>query len=253
MTVKSARPEPLQEVNPIRRTSLSDKIIEQIIDLISRNILRPGEKLPSEKDLCKRFGVGRATLREALRSLAVMGILEGRVGEGTFVSHNNQRYLERNLQWGLLLDRKKVEDLLETRLMLETQTAFSAAHKATPANLKAMEETIKGMESSMDQPEQYLRFDLEFHLLVAQATQNTILYHLVSMTRGYLQAWIKKSLVSPPSGDENLNRAQSSIQEHRGILRALSSRQGEQAREAMKAHILSSSADLHEHLEQSSS
>lgn len=253
MTIKSARPEPLQEVNPIRRTSLSDKIIEQIIALISRNILRPGERLPSEKDLCKRFGVGRATLREALRSLAVMGILEGRVGEGTFVSHNNQRYLERNLQWGLLLDPKKVEDLLETRLMLETQTAFSAAHKATPANLKEMEETIKGMESSMDQPEQYLRFDLEFHLLVAQATQNTILYHLVSMTRGYLQAWIKESLVSPPSGAENLNRAQSSIQEHRGILRALSSHQGEQAREAMKAHILSSSADLHEHLEQSSS
>ena len=252
MTVKSARPEPLQEVSPIRRTSLSDKIIEQIIDLISRNVLQPGERLPSEKDLCKRFGVGRATLREALRSLAVMGILDGRVGEGTFVSHNNQRYLERNLQWGLLLDPKKVEDLLETRLMLETQTAFSAARKATPANLEAMEATIQGMENSVDRPEQYLRFDLEFHLLVAQATQNTILHHLVSMTRGYLQAWIKESLVSPPSGPQDRHRAQSSIREHRAILEALKSGRAEEARQAMKAHILSSSADLHQHLEQTS-
>ena len=252
MTVKSTRPEPLQEVTPIRRMSLSDKIIEQIIDLISRNVLQPGERLPSEKDLCKRFEVGRATVREALRSLAVMGILDGRVGEGTFVSHNNQRYLERNLQWGLLLDRKKVEDLLETRLMLETQTAFSAARQATPANLEAMEATIQGMENSVDRPEQYLRFDLEFHLVVAQATQNTILYHLVSMTRGYLQAWIEESLVSPPSSPEDRHRAESSIREHRDILRALRAGQAEQARQAMKAHILSSSADLQQHLEQTS-
>ncbi len=252
MTVKSTRPEPLQEVTPIRRMSLSDKIIEQIIDLISRNVLQPGERLPSEKDLCKRFEVGRATVREALRSLAVMGILDGRVGEGTFVSHNNQRYLERNLQWGLLLDRKKVEDLLETRLMLETQTAFSAARQATPANLEAMEATIQGMENSVDRPEQYLRFDLDFHLVVAQATQNTILYHLVSMTRGYLQAWIEESLVSPPSSPEDRHRAESSIREHRDILRALRAGQAEQARQAMKAHILSSSADLQQHLEQTS-
>ena len=83
--------ESLDEVSPIRRTSLSDKIIEQIINLISRKVLKPGQRLPSEKDLCKRFGVGRTSIREALRSLAVMGILDGRVGEGTFVSKNNQR------------------------------------------------------------------------------------------------------------------------------------------------------------------
>jgi GntR family transcriptional repressor for pyruvate dehydrogenase complex len=252
MTVKATRREPLEEVSPIRRTSLSDKIIEQIIDLISRNVLQPGERLPSEKDLCKRFGVGRASLREALRSLAVMGILDGRVGEGTFVSHNNQRYLERNLQWGLLLDRKKVEDLLETRLMLESQTSFSAARKATEANLEAMEATIEGMENSVDRPEQYLRFDLDFHLLVAQATQNTILCNLLSMTRGYLQAWIKESLDSSPSGPKDRHRAESSIREHRAILQALRKGQAEQAREAMTAHILSSSADLHQHIEQKS-
>ena len=251
MTNNKLRPETLKEVSPIRRTSLSDKIIEQIIDLISRNILKPGEKLPSEKELCKQFGVGRTSLREALRSLAVMGILDGRVGEGTFVSHNNQRYLERNLQWGLLLDRKKVEDLLEIRLMLESQTARSAARKATTANLQAMEATILGMRESVDQPEKFLQFDLDFHLLVAQATQNSILYNLLSMTRGYLQQWIKESL-DDPSTLKARNRAESSIQEHQAILQTLWTRHAEKAQQAMTRHILSSSADLYNHIEQKS-
>ena len=72
-------------MRPVNRNSLSDAIVDQIIDLISRGVLKPGERLPSEKDLCLRFGVGRTTIREALRSMAVMGILDGRVGEGTFV------------------------------------------------------------------------------------------------------------------------------------------------------------------------
>ena len=101
----------LDQMQPIVRVSLSDKIIEQIVDLIARNVLKPGERLPSERELCKRFGVGRSSLREALRSLAVMGILEGKVGEGTYVSANNNKYLEKAWQWGLLLDPQKVQDL----------------------------------------------------------------------------------------------------------------------------------------------
>lgn len=246
---KSQNNESLDEVSPIIRTSLSDKIIEQIIDLISRKVLKPGQRLPSEKELCKRFGVGRTSIREALRSLAVVGILDGRVGEGTFVSKNNQRYFERNLHWGLLLDRKKVEDLIEIRLMLETQTAFSAAQKATQTNLESMQETILGMKVSIDKPSQYLEFDLKFHLLVAEATQNSILYHLVTMTRSYLQEWIKESLDDPSTVKARI-RAESSIQEHQEILEAITIHQAEKALKAMREHILSSSKDLHYHIEQ---
>jgi GntR family transcriptional regulator, transcriptional repressor for pyruvate dehydrogenase complex len=135
----------MEEMRPVIRTSLSDEIVEQIIDLISRDVLKPGERLPSERELCKKFGVGRTSLREALRSLAVMGILDGRVGEGTFVSTNNKKYLEKTLQWGLLLDRKKVEDLIETRLMLESQTAFLASQRATKQNLQEIGQTLRGM------------------------------------------------------------------------------------------------------------
>lgn len=232
----------MKEIKPDTRTSLSDGIVEQVVDLISRDVLKPGDRLPSERELCKRLGVGRSSLREALRSLAVMGIIDGRVGDGTFVSNSNKRYLEKTLQWGLLLDRKRVQDLIETRLMLESQTAFLAAQRVTPENIEAIEETLRGMEASIEQPEKYLEFDLQFHLTIARATQNSILYSLLSMIRGYLQEWIKGSLAESSTGEKT--RAELSLLEHQKILHALRNGEAVQAQQAMTEHILSSSVDL---------
>lgn len=239
----------LDQMQPIVRVSLSDKIIEQIVDLIARNVLKPGERLPSERELCKRFGVGRSSLREALRSLAVMGILEGKVGEGTYVSANNNKYLEKAWQWGLLLDPQKVQDLLETRLMLEAQTAFWAAQRVSAEELEQIEMTLAGMAAAIDRPETYLENDVNFHLLIAQATHNSMLNSLLTMTRGYLQEWIKRSLIEPEEG-ANQKRAESSLAEHKRIVGALHQGNADQAREAMEAHILSSSLDLQAHITQ---
>jgi len=230
-------------MRPVNRNSLSDAIVEQIIDLISRGVLKPGERLPSEKELCLRFGVGRTTIREGLRSMAVMGILDGRVGEGTFVSADSRKYLEKALQRGLLIDRKSVNDLVETRLMLESQTAYAAAARATDENLQEIEEALEGMRRSLDRPEEYLEHDLRFHLAIARATQNQILYNLLSMTRGYLQTWISESL-SKPSARKMRARTESSVREHQKILQALRKRKPEESRQAMTEHILSSSLDF---------
>jgi len=230
-------------MHPVNRNSLSDEVVEQIIDLISRGVLKPGERLPSEKELCLRFGVGRTTIREALRSMAVMGILDGRVGEGTFVSGDSRKYLEKALQWGLLIDRKGVNDLVETRLMLESQTAYAAAARATEENLQEIEETLEGMQESLDRPEEHLEHDLRFHLAIARATQNSILFKLLTMTRGYLQTWISESL-SKPSSRKIRARADSSVREHEKIVQALRNRKPEEARRAMTEHILSSSLDF---------
>ncbi|MEW5978434.1 MAG: FadR/GntR family transcriptional regulator [Acidobacteriota bacterium] len=238
---------PADAMKPVSRSSLSDKIVEQIVDLIARDVLKPGDRLPSEKELCKRFGVGRTSIREALRSLTVMGLLTGKVGEGTYVAPTGQRFLERNLQWSLLLDPKKVEDLLEIRLMLETQTASSAAARATAEDLKEIQQAIRAMEDSLGTPEKYLEADLEFHLLIARSTQNSILYNLLCMTRGYLQDWIKGSLADPAIPRIKA-REEASIREHKRILKALQKKSPEEARRAMTEHILSSSKDLQAHL-----
>ena len=248
------------QLHSVARSSVSDAIVDQIIDLISRRVLRPGDRLPSERELCRRFDVGRSSVREALRSLSVMGVLDGRVGDGTFVS-DDDRYLERTLQLGgMLLDPKRVEDLIETRLMLESHTAYWAASRATADNLAAMDKPLEGMAATLEDPEHFLAHDLRFHLEVARATQNTILSSLVTMTRRYLQEWIRGSLEAASAEEERVEiaepdasagiqdsrraRASLSLQQHTEILASLKRSDGPAAREAMAAHILSSSEGL---------
>ena len=235
------------KITPINRTSLSDQIAGQLMDLIAGGQLEPGQRLPSERDLCKEFGVGRTSLREGLRSLVAMGILEARVGEGTFVRREGGNLLENALQRGLLFEEKKLDDLVETRLMLETQTAFLAAKRATPADLTEIGEAVTEMEAALHQPDRYLEADLRFHLLVARATQNAILHHLIGTIRTYLQEWIRGSLEAGDSGGGG--RAQQSLQDHRAILGALLHEEAGQAQRLMQAHILSSSRDLKAGLE----
>ena len=230
-------------IRPIRKKAISDEIVDQLVDLISRNELKPGERLPPERELCRQFGVGRTTLREALRSLATLGIIDGRVGEGTFISENSGRHLENSLKWGLLLDEKGVDDLIETRLMLECQTAEAAAERATREDLDAIRATVASLEDSLKDQNRFLESDLAFHLAIARSSQNTILANLISLTRNYLQQWIVQSLDDPtlPEGER---RARLSLDEHRAILAAIESKDASLARERMQLHIVSSSRDL---------
>ena len=236
-------PENSPGIQPIRKRAISDEIVDQIVDLIGRHALKPGERLPPERDLCRQFGVGRTTLREALRSLATLGIIEGRVGEGTFISGDSSRHLEKSLQWGLLLDEKGVEDLIETRLTLECQTAEAAAERAGPGDLEAMRVSVELLADSLAQQERFLEADLAFHLAIARGSQNTILANLISLTRNYLQQWIVQSL-DDPMQPEGKRRARLSLEEHRAILSAIESRDPGLSRERMHAHIVSSSRDL---------
>ena len=237
----------IEALQPVARRSLTDGIVEQITALIASSVLKPGDRIPSEKQLCRQFRVGRTSVREALRSLCVMGVLESHAGEGTFVSLSPARHLERALQWGLLLDRKVVEDLVETRLMLESQTAYLAARKATKEDLRHIEQATRGMEGSLEDRERYLESDLRFHLGIARATQNSILHTLLTTIGGYLQAYIGETLASSPASDST-RRAAVSLAEHKKILRALKKGHSEEARRAMTEHILSSREDLSKHL-----
>ena len=135
-----------------------------------------------------------------------------------------------------------MQDLVETRLMLESQNACLAAQRCTKDNLLMVERNLEGIEDFLEKPDQFLECDLEFHLLIAQATQNTILYSLLSMTRGYLHEWIKGTLARPIH--EVLKRTKLSLQEHKTIFQAIRKGDAERAQHAMKEHILSSSADL---------
>jgi GntR family transcriptional repressor for pyruvate dehydrogenase complex len=169
--------------------------------------------------------------------------LQSRNGEGTYVSEDNSAILRKTLQWSLLLEPKVLDDLMETRLTLECETAAFAALRASPEQMQEMEEGIKGMERSVANPSEYLEYDLKFHLAIAAAAQNSILYPLLTMIRGYLQTWIREALGSQNELDSR-QRAQLSVAEHRTILAAVQKHDPDEARRAMAAHIHSSSMDL---------
>src|SRR5260370_7578924 len=145
----------IADLQRVQKTSLSDGILEQITGLIARGALRPGDRIPSEKQLCLQFGVGRTSVREALRSLSVMGVLKSHMGDGTFVT-DDASFLERSFQWGLLLNSKIVEDLIETRLMLESHTAYLAASKATAQDLEQAREPRPPIQPPLPHPTPHL-------------------------------------------------------------------------------------------------
>ncbi|MSV27396.1 MAG: FadR family transcriptional regulator [Bryobacterales bacterium] len=236
----------LENLKPVSRVSVSDEIVDQMAGLISAGALKPGDRVPSEKQLCVQFGVGRTSVREALRSLSVMGILKTQRGEGTFVSAERSRYVEKAMQWDVLLDGKAAGHLIETRLMLECETASFAAERASEEDLAAIAAAIADVQNAFSgpalvEPGRYLEADLRFHLAIARATRNPILVSLLGTIRGSMQAWIAKTVPA---------RAAKSIKDHRKILAGLRARNREKARAAMSAHIRSSSSDLRRRLKQ---
>ena len=225
----------------IERATVSDAIVDQLRGLVAQGVLIPGDRLPSERELCKRFGVGRTSVREALRPLITMGLLEGRMGSGTFVAAESGQF-QKSLQWGLLSDLHSQEDLVETRHMLETNAACWAAERAGEDNLAAIRMKLRGMEENLRHPTIFQNFDADFHFEIARATQNRMLYRLINVIRGQIQTWIGERLALTPDRSEIL--ARTSLAQHRKIFTAIEAKDGPAARAAMDRHIQTATQDL---------
>ena len=225
----------------IERATVSDAIVDQLRGLVAQGILKPGDRLPSERELCKRFGVGRTSVREALKPLITMGLLESRMGSGTFVAAETGQF-QKSLQWGLLSDLKSRDDLVETRHMLETNAAYWAAERAGEENLAVISVTLNGMEENLGHPTIFQKFDADFHFEIARAAQNRMLYRLINVIRGQIQTWIGERLALTPDRSEIL--ARTSLAQHRDIFAAIEAKDGPAARAAMDRHIQTATQDL---------
>ncbi len=225
----------------IERATVSDAIVDQLRGLVAQGVLKPGDRLPSERELCKRFGVGRTSVREALKPLITMGLLEGRMGSGTFVAAETGQF-QKSLQWGLLSDLQSRDDLVETRHMLETNAAYWAAERAGEENLAVIGVTLNCMEENLGHPTIFQKFDADFHFEIARAAQNRMLYRLINVIRGQIQTWIGERLALTPDRSEIL--ARTSLAQHRDIFAAIEAKDGPAARAAMDRHIQTATQDL---------
>ncbi len=215
---------------PIDKTSLSEEIAGQIMSLVSSGDLMPGQKLPSERELCLRFGVGRSSLREALRCLTIVGVLETRVGEGTFLAMNRDKFIGKVLEWRVATERKNVENLMKVRLALETETASNAALHTTEDGIRKLEALLAKMKASIGNPEQVAATDIAFHLGIAEASANDLIFDLLTLIRSQLEQGLMKVSAFPGASENAYN-------EHVKILNAIRAHDPESAKALMRDHI----------------
>lgn len=216
---------------PVTKTSLSNDIADHLVQMISKGNLRPGARLPPERELCKQFAVGRSSLREAIRCLAIVGLLDVRVGDGTFVAPDGAKFLGTVFEWRVVTEQQDITSLLELRLAIEAETAYHAAMRATADDVEALRTIVARMNDVVDNRAKFSPLDAEFHLTIARASQNRLMFDLLMMVRGQLERSLLKVLALPGGGGDV------AVKQHAAILEAIHERNGEVAKNLMRAHI----------------
>jgi len=219
---------------PIKAQRLYQQVINQIKELIYKGKLKKGDKLPSERELTAILGVSRASIREAFSALEILGLVETRPGEGTFISHELEGKAIEPLSLIFMLEQDKQAELFQIRRILEVECAKSAALHATAEQIRKMEECIEKMENFFDDEEINFQADKEMHFIIAKASNNSLLYHVLNAISEAMEVQIRS--LRRGILHKTQNRAQLILQ-HKNIVEAVKSGQPEVAELAMQEHM----------------
>lgn len=168
------------------REPVIEMIVRRIESLVRSGYLSRGSRLPSEPRLAEMLQVSRASLREALKGMVFIGLLKARAGDGTYLQPSLTSMATRHLQWMLLLEEIKDLELYELREILEPAAAALAARRATPADLDHMRAALNDMKRAMNDPESFIRHEMEFHDAIMRASKNGAIESTMRMMYGAL-------------------------------------------------------------------
>ncbi len=216
---------------PIERSKLYEQIVDQIQGRILRGELKAGDKLLPERELAASFGASRTAVREALKTLAQMGLVDMRPGRGTIVTDNTSEAMRSSL--GLMMRVGNLGSphyLVELREIIEPEIAALAAERAEAAHVAALRAAVATMDRSLAYSDDYIRADNTFHRTLAVAARNPLIVALVDSIVGLL-AEQRKLIFSVRGGPQ---RGQVY---HKALVEAIERRDPEAARAAMRAHL----------------
>jgi GntR family transcriptional repressor for pyruvate dehydrogenase complex len=179
-------------VKKINRQSVASQVYEQLKHNIVNGIWTAGEKIPSENELVKMLGVSRISVREALKQLVSLGLLEARQGEGTFVKTLEADSYMNQLLPLLVLNRENIIELIKYREIIEIGAIALAVERADESDIQALEENIKNHENFKDDHEKAVQLDLEFHRLIAEASKNPFIIKANSIIKDIFHAVMEK-------------------------------------------------------------
>lgn len=213
----------------IRRNKVYEEVALQLERLILKK-LQPGDKLPAERELAEMLKVSRGSIRDAIRSLELMGLVEPRQGVGTVVCEVSAESLISPLTGLLVRQEQHIAELLDFRKMLEPSLAARAASRATAEEIAELESILARQEEKISRGELAIDEDSEFHYNVAVASNNSVVLKLLDVLMDLLRESRERSL-------QMVGRPQRSLSGHRRILAAIKRHDTEGAKVAMRRHI----------------
>jgi GntR family transcriptional repressor for pyruvate dehydrogenase complex len=219
-----------KEFRAIHKIRVSEDIIEQVRDLITSGRLKPGDRLPAEREFAQTLSVSRSAVREAIRALDSLGIVEARPGEGTFVAALSESQGRDAITATLFQAWNTQRNLFEVRQVLEPGLAALAARRAKPEQIEKMRVVLNDQEGKVRAHESYMKEDAAFHYLVAEATGNEILLRVADSLMellGETRDTSAKIAVRPAR----------SLKQHQAVLGAIEARNPRVAERRMREHI----------------
>ncbi len=211
----------------------TDYVVAYVRSQIERGALRPGDRLPAERDLAIQIGVSRPTVRAGLRALAAMGVVRARHGSGTYIPDGPPALGTEALSFLAALHGFTREEMYEARRILEVGAAGLAAERATPEQVATLAEEVASLFASMSDPQLFLVHDINFHRAVAAASGNPIVASLVEMVSALYYERRRDSAAKASNRD-----LRDAADMHRRIYQAIRARDAEGARSAMHAHLM---------------
>ncbi len=219
------------EIVPIKKVNVGQMVFDQMQELLIRGEWKPGDRLPSENELAEMFNVSRITIRQALQKLSVLGLVETRFGEGSFVKKFDVGENMNALVPMLYLDKSSNLQVFEFREMIETEAVGLAARRATPDGIADLEKTLSEMKKAYEKESYdiFARKDLEFHFKISQMTGNKLLIQTNIILKKILE--ISMENVIDKMGCEP------ALYYHKKILQAIREKDNEAAMGLMREHI----------------
>jgi GntR family transcriptional repressor for pyruvate dehydrogenase complex len=218
-------------LGPVRKESVGQQVVGQIVELIRTGNLRPGDRLPSERELVEIFGISRPSLRESMRALSVLGIIESRHGGGAFVTELDATTMLAPLDLFLALSKANFDDAFESRRIIEIEIVRKAAMKATRADIQDLSDMIAAHAKIQNDPVGFRILDSRFHEKLSAIAGNAVLrrvaYGLYNMGLDFRRR-----------ATEEPGLIAQSTQDHTRIAAAIAAQEPDRAAGAMTRHIV---------------
>ncbi len=220
-------------LQPIKPKKISDQVFEQIRELIFRGQLKAGQQVMPERELAEALDVSRTTVRNAINKLVVLGLLEHKQGQGTFVRFPDTRP-GNPVAAAMEVEEATISDLLEVRMGLECNAAALAAQRASERDLQFMETSLEEIRIEVNSGRLGTEADTAFHMALAYATKNPVHVYLMKNFYDFLFVGIKKNLSHLYEAPENIDQI---LRQHSEIITAIKQKDPQKASMAMRRHI----------------